>query len=57
MPVSNYVGELRVEDNGDGTSIVTWLGDFDVSVNNDQVVTEVDDFFKTALVQLKHFYG
>jgi hypothetical protein len=58
MPVSNYVSELRVEDNGDGTSIVTWSSDFDVIDDNDlKVVTEVEDFFKTALVQLKHFYG
>ncbi len=58
MPVSNYVGELRIEDTGDGSSIVTWSGDFDVvGDENSRVITEVEDFFRTALARLKHLYG
>jgi hypothetical protein len=57
MPVANCVGELRVEDNGDGRSIVRWSIDFDLIGNDGAVVTEVEDFFRAALVQLKHLYG
>lgn len=27
----DYIGELHIEDNGDGTSTVTWTGEFEVT--------------------------
>jgi len=58
-PVCNYVGELRVEDNGDDTSVVIWSADFDVTYEGESnnATTLVEDFFKAVLNQLKHFYG
>jgi hypothetical protein len=59
MPVHNYFGELRVEDNGDNTSTVVWSADFEVAAatGSDFATIVVEGFFKAPLDQLKHFYG
>ena len=31
LPISNYFSEIRVKDNGDGTSTVEWSSDFNVN--------------------------
>jgi mxaD protein len=61
MPVKNYVAELRVDDNGDGTSTVVWQGEFDVrdevaAQDRRRVVSEIEDFFRAGLDRLKEQY-
>src|SRR5262245_55348485 len=47
MPIRNYIAELRVDDNHDGTSTVRWSGDFDVAdQERDKTVAIIESFFK-----------
>ncbi|MGH7716139.1 MAG: SRPBCC family protein, partial [Vulcanimicrobiaceae bacterium] len=55
MPVRNYVGALRVEDNCDGTSTVTWSAHFDAAEDGD--ATEmVRGFPKAGVDRLRDAY-
>lgn len=55
MPVRNYVGELRVEDSSDGTSMVIWSARFDESEGGD--ATEmVRGFLKAGVNRLRDAY-
>ncbi len=61
MPVKNCVAELRVDDNGDGTSTIVWQSEFDVRDDVDaqdrrRVVSEIEDFFRAGLDRLKEHY-
>lgn len=57
MPVSGYMGELRVHDNGDGTSTVSWSSDFAPTSDDDGVtITAVRGFLKAGLENLKRKY-
>ena len=59
LPISNYFSEIRVKDNGDGTSTVEWSSDFKVnnaSGEND-VVKTVQEVYKAGLDNLTKLYG
>jgi Polyketide cyclase / dehydrase and lipid transport len=57
MPVSGYVGELRVRNNNDGTSTVLWTSDFTVNSGDEmQTAGMVRDFFAAGLENLKKKY-
>lgn len=57
MPVSGYVGELRVRDNGDRTSTVSWTGEFVATADDDGVtIAAIRGFLKAGLENLKRKY-
>jgi hypothetical protein len=54
LPVKNYIAEIKVDDNGDGSSRVTWCADFDTPGSRLEHVTRtVEDFYRAGLRQLK----
>jgi polyketide cyclase/dehydrase/lipid transport protein len=54
MPVRNYVGEFRVDDNGDRSSTVVWSARFDVTTaDENNTVRTIRDFFKTGLAYIE----
>ncbi len=54
LPVRNYVAELRVDDNGNGSSTVTWQADFDVpDKHRAETVRMVESFLKAGVESLK----
>lgn len=58
LPVQNYVAEIRVKDNGDGTSTVEWSSDFAVnSPNEKDVVKTVQEVYQAGLDNLRQLYG
>ena len=48
MPIKDYIAELRVADNGDGTSTVVWGGDFQVTSGDERKTVERIQGFLTA---------
>lgn len=58
LPISNYVSEIRVTDNGDGTSTVEWSSDFVVnSPNENDVVKTIQEVYQSGLTNLQKMYG
>lgn len=54
MPVRDYVGELRVDDCGDGTSTVVWSADFEVTDGNQAgTVSAVEQFLQAGVDSLE----
>lgn len=49
LPVRDYVGELRVDDNGDGTSTVVYSASFQPTITDFRTIEEVRSFLKTGL--------
>ena len=57
MPIQGFVVELRVADNGDGTSTVVWGGDFQVtSADETKMVGAIQEFLTAGLENLKQKY-
>jgi len=52
LPVTDYLGELRVGDAGDGTSTVRWTADFSATDDPDQTLSVVQGFLDAGLQQL-----
>ena len=58
LPISNYFSEIRVKDNGDGTSTVEWSSDFDVNTGNEtDVVKTVQEVYQAGLDNITKLYG
>ena len=58
LPISDYVAEIRVRDNGDGTSTVEWSSDFKVSTSSEHdVVKTVQEVYQSGLDNLGRLYG
>ena len=58
LPISNYFSEIRVKDNGDGTSLVEWSSDFDVNTGNEtDVVKTVQEVYQAGLDNITKLYG
>jgi mxaD protein len=58
LPIRNYVSEIRVKDNGDGTSLVEWSSDFDVTAGNENdVVKTIQEVYQAGLDNLGKLYG
>ncbi len=58
LPISNYVSEIRVKDNGDGTSTVEWSSDFGVTTSNENdVVKTIQEVYQAGLDNLNRMYG
>ena len=57
MPIQGFVVELRVADNGDGTSTVVWGGDFQVTSADETTMAErIQGFLMAGLENLKQKY-
>lgn len=58
LPVANYVAEIRVVDNGNGTSTVEWSCNFTPSgATEANAVKLIQDMYKAGLDNLKKIYG
>jgi mxaD protein len=58
LPVNNYVSEIRVKDNGDGSSTVEWSSDFNVTgANETDVVKTFQDVYQAGLDNISKLYG
>jgi hypothetical protein len=58
LPISNYFSQIRVKDNGDGTSTVEWSSDFDVNTGNEtDVVKTVQEVYQAGLDNITKLYG
>jgi mxaD protein len=58
LPISDYFAEIRVKDNGDGTSTVEWSSDFKVNSSSERdVVKTVQEVYQAGLDNLGKLYG
>ena len=58
LPIKDYVAEIRVKDNGDGTSTVEWSSDFNVNSSNESdVVKTIQSVYQAGLDNLRKMYG
>ncbi len=58
LPIRDCVAELRVDDNGDGSSTVLWASHFTVTAGDEcDVVRAIRDFYRAGLDNLKRRYG
>jgi mxaD protein len=58
LPIRDYVGELKVDDNGNDTSTVTWASYFDVTDGEEaKVERKIEGFLQAGLDRLKQRYG
>ena len=58
LPISDYFSEIRVKDNGDGTSTVEWSSDFKVNSSSERdVVKTVQEVYQAGLDNLGKLYG
>lgn len=58
LPLEHYRAEIRVVDNGDGTSTVTWSSRFEpAGVTENEAVKLVRDIYEAGLENLRRLYG
>lgn len=58
VPVADYVSELRVRDNGDGTSSVDWSSEFKPKgVPENEAVKAIQEVYQTGFDNLKKMFG
>ncbi|HLZ97722.1 MAG TPA: SRPBCC family protein [Steroidobacteraceae bacterium] len=57
MRLRDYIGEFRVDDNGDGTSTVTWMAHFEpADGNGEETARKIETFIKAGTDSLKARY-
>lgn len=52
LPIRDYMAELRVEDNRDGTSMVVWSAEFKPTADGTQTIERIRGFLKAGLDSL-----
>jgi hypothetical protein len=58
LPVADYLAELRVKDNGDGTSTVAWSSEFQPKgVAENDAVKVIQGIYQAGLDNLKKMFG
>jgi hypothetical protein len=58
LPVADYLAELRVKDNGDGTSTVEWSSDFQPKgVPEGDAVKVIQGIYQAGFDNLKKMFG
>jgi len=58
LPVANYVAEIRVADNGDGTSTVEWSSEFQpANVAEGDAVKTMQGIYQAGLDNLGKMFG
>ena len=57
LPVADYTAEIRVKDNGDGTSTVEWSSSFEPKgAKADEAVRIIQGIYQTGFDNLKKMY-
>jgi hypothetical protein len=57
LPVADYVAEIRVKDNGDGTSTVGWSSDFEPTGPEDEAVNTIQGIYQAGFENLRKMFG
>jgi len=57
LPVADYVAEIRVKDNGDGTSTVEWSSEFEPIGSENEAVKTIQGIYEAGFNNLKKMYG
>jgi mxaD protein len=58
LRLRDYIGEFRVDDNGDGTSTVTWSAQFQPSDGcGDEAARRIEAFIKAGTDNLEAMFG
>ena len=58
LPISNYVAEIKVNDNGDGTSTVEWSSEFEAKgVGDNEALTTIQGIYQAGFDNLAKLYG
>ena len=57
LPVANYIAEIRVRDNGDGTSTVEWSSEFEPTGNESEAVKTIQGIYQAGFDNLKKMFG
>lgn len=58
LPIADYVAEIRVKDNGDGTSTLDWSSEFKPKgVPDGEAVKIVQGIYQTGFDSLKKMFG
>ena len=59
LPITDYFSEIRVKDNGDGSSTVEWSSDFKVNNASGEtdIVKTVQEVYQAGLDNLTKLYG
>jgi hypothetical protein len=57
LPVSNYIAEIRVRDNGDGTSTVEWSSDFEPTGTESDAVKTIQGIYQAGFDNLRKIFN
>lgn len=59
LPVANYSAEIRVKDNGDGSSTVEWSSEFDAAkgVADNEAMSAIQGVYQAGFDNLAKLYG
>jgi hypothetical protein len=57
LPVANYIAEIRVRDNGDGTSTVEWSSEFKPTGTESEAVKTIQGIYQAGFDNLKKMFG
>lgn len=58
LPIANYIAQIRVIDNGDGTSTVEWSSEFDpAKMPEGDAVRTIQGIYQAGFDNLKKMFG
>lgn len=58
LPISNYTAEIRVKDNGDGSSTVDWSSEFEAKgVGDNEALQTIQGIYQAGFDNLAKLYG
>jgi hypothetical protein len=57
LPVGDYVAEIHVEDNGDGTSTVEWSSEFKPTGPEKEAVKTIQGIYQAGFDNLQKMFG
>jgi len=58
LPVSNYLAEIKVKDNGDGTSTVEWSSEFEAKgVPDSEALQTIQGIYQAGFDNIAKLYG
>ena len=58
LPFANYTAEIRIKDNGDGTSTVEWSSEFEAKgVGDNEALETIQGIYKAGFENLAKLYG
>jgi hypothetical protein len=58
LPVRDYRSEIKVSDNGDGTSTIEWSSSFESTTSDtNSAVKSIEDIYRAGLDNIQKLYG